>query len=52
MVRRPDELMSMVGYYAYSTGQNLNSVILPNALKEGIRNRLESFSEYQLSKYK
>jgi hypothetical protein len=25
---------------------------LPNALKEGIRNRLESFSEYQLSKYK
>jgi 60 kDa SS-A/Ro ribonucleoprotein len=52
MIRRPDELMSIVWYYSYSTKQNLNSVILPNSLKVWIKKRLERFNDYQIAKYK
>lgn len=52
MVRRPDELIDIVGYYAFSNNQNLNSIILPNALKEAVRFKLVQFSDYSLAKYK
>ena len=51
IVKRPDELSEIVGYVALSTGQNLNSVKLPNALKEAVKDKLESFDEYRISKY-
>lgn len=31
---------------------NFNSIILPNALKFAIKQRLESFNDYQLAKYR
>lgn len=52
MIRRPDELMDIVGYYAQRNGQNFNSIILPNALKYAIWNRLEGFNDYQIAKHK
>lgn len=52
MVWRPDELSDIVGYFALSTGQNLNSIKLPNALKEAVRNMLGTFDAYKLAKYK
>lgn len=52
MVKRPDELMDILGYFAFSTGQNMNSIKFPNGLKTAIKSRLESFKDYQLAKYK
>lgn len=52
MVRRPDELIDIVGYFALSNWQNFNSIILPNALKEAVKSKLAEFSDYQLAKYK
>lgn len=51
-LRRPDELMDIVGYYAISSGQSLNQIVLTNPLRLALKARLEKFSEYQLAKYK
>ena len=52
MIRRPDELLDIVWYYAQRNGMNFNSIILPNALKFAVKQRLESFNDYQLAKYR
>lgn len=52
MVRRPDELLDIVGYYAHRNGMNMNSIILPNALKTAVSKRLSQFTDYQIAKYK
>lgn len=52
MIRRPDELLDIVGYYALRNGQNFNSIVLPNALKHAVKVSLEGFNDYQIAKYK
>lgn len=52
IVRRPDELLEIVGYYAQREKMNMNSIILPNSLKIAIKNKLEKFNDYQLAKYR
>jgi len=52
LVQRPDELLDMVWYYALINQQHPDKLVLANKLKKAIKNKLESFSEYQLSKYK
>lgn len=51
-LRRPDELMDIVGYYAISSGQSLNQIVLTNPLRLALKARLEKFNEYHLSKYR
>ena len=52
LVKRPDELIDILWYFAYRDNQNLNSLKIPNLLREAIKYRLEKFSDYQLAKYK
>jgi len=52
LVRRPDELIDIVWYFAYRDKQNLNSIKLPNLLKYAIKERLQLFNDYQIAKYK
>lgn len=52
IVRRPDELIDIVGYYALRNGHNFNSIILPNALKEAVKAKLSEFNQYALAKYR
>jgi len=52
MVRRPDELMEIVGYHCQSSGYDFKSAVLPNALKHAISDRLAKFGDYQLAKYR
>lgn len=52
IVRRPDELLDIIGYYAFTNGQNFNSIILPNALKHAVSKKLSEFKDYQLAKYR
>ena len=52
IIRRPDELLDIVWYYALRNGQNFNSIVLPNALKFAVKTSLESFNDYQIAKYR
>ena len=52
LVRRPDEILDMLGYYAMRNGQHLKQLKLANKLKKAIKIKMEKFSEYQLAKYR
>lgn len=52
LVKRPDELLDLVWYYAMINNQHLEKIILANKLKKAIKTRLELFSDYQLAKYR
>lgn len=52
LVKRPDEIIDMLGYYAMINWQHPKMLKVANKLKRAIKNKLESFSEYQLGKYK
>lgn len=52
IVRRPDELLEIVGYYANTNNSHFKSIVLPNALKEAVRAKLEWFNDYQIAKYR
>lgn len=52
LVQRPDELLDIVGYYAMINWQNLEDLKLANKFKKAIKEKLESFNEYKLAKYK
>lgn len=50
LVKRPDELIDILWYFAYRSKQNLNSLKIPNLLKEAIKVRLELFKDYQIAR--
>ena len=50
--RRPDELAEILGYFAQSTNQHVKHLKLPNALKVALSERLASFNDFQIAKYK
>lgn len=52
LVQRPDEILDMLGYYVLVNWQHPDRIKLANKLKKAIKNKLQSFNEYQLSKYK
>lgn len=52
LVKRPDEIIDMLGYYAMINWQHPKQIKIANKLKRAIKSKLESFSEYQLGKYK
>lgn len=52
LVKRPDEMLDMVWYYAMINDQHLERLKLSNKLKRAIKNKLEKFDEYQIAKYK
>lgn len=52
LVKRPDELLDIVGYYAMINWQHLEQLKLANKLKNSIREKLATFSEYSLAKYR
>lgn len=51
IVVRPDDMSEIMAYY-YHVLQGGNRQKLPNAMKKGFRNRLESLDAYQIDKYK
>lgn len=52
LVQRPDEILDMLWYYVLINWQHPEKLKLANKLKKAIKIKLQSFSEYQLSKYK
>lgn len=51
-VKRPDEIIDILGYYAMVNKQNPNALVLANKLKKAIKAKMESFKDYHLAKYK
>lgn len=52
LVQRPDEILDMLWYYVLINWQHPEKLKLANKLKKAIKIKLQSFNEYQLSKYK
>ena len=52
LVKRPDELLEIVGYYALKNWQNLKNLKLANKLKKALKKKLESFDDYRIAKYR
>ena len=61
ILRRPDDILSCLSYIAYSYGGDIGSQnidecptphSIPSSLKKGINDVFQTFTEYQLSKYK
>lgn len=52
LVQRPDEILDMIGYYVLVNWQHPDRIKMANKLKKAIKIKLQSFSEYQLAKYK
>jgi len=46
-VRRPDDMLEMIGYYLSKYGKPI-----PNSLKKGLRLAIKKFDTYQLAKYR
>ena len=51
-VKRPDEIIDMMGYYALVNSQDPKKLKVANKLKRAIKERLEKFDDYTLGKYK
>lgn len=52
LVQRPDEIIDILGYYVMINKQHPKKIKLANKLKKAIKQKLESFDDYKLSKYK
>jgi len=52
IVHRPDELMDILWYYAFSNWQHLDDLKISNLLKYWLKYRLSKFDEYSIAKYK
>lgn len=52
LVQRPDEILDMLWYYVLINWQHADKIKIANKLKKAIKIKLQSFNEYQLSKYK